>query len=104
MLNQFDNPVNPKVHRDTTAGRYCGTPVELWTPLWPASAPAATITGVGEALKEVNRIPWWWPWNRRHRPCCKADCRNHGIPGLGPDFVPPILNLDIIDEIIGRSG
>ena len=26
---------------------------------------------------------------------------NHGIPGLGPDFVPPVLNLDIIDEIIG---
>ena len=30
-----------------------------------------------------------------------GDVGSHAIPGLGADFVPPILNMDIVDEVIG---
>ena len=102
MLNQFQNPANVRVHRETTAReilRDTGGGVDAFV---AGVGTGGTITGVGKRLKEANRDtlvvavePAASPLLSSGRP------GNHGIPGLGPDFVPSILNLDIIDEIFG---
>jgi cysteine synthase A len=100
-LRQFDNPANPRVHRETTAQeilRDTGGRVDAFV---AGVGTGGTITGVGEVLKEhkpdtlvVAVEPAASPLLSRGRP------GDHGIPGLGPDFVPPLLNKTIIDEVI----
>ena len=102
MLNQFDNPVNPKVHRDTTAREILRDTGGIVDAFVAGVGTGGTITGVGEALKEVNPDTLVVAVEPAASPLLQSGLPgNHGIPGLGPDFVPPILNLDIIDEIIG---
>ena len=102
MLNQFENPANVRAHRETTAREIMLEVAGGVDAFVAGVGTGGTITGVGEALKEANPDtlvvavePAASPLLQRGTP------GNHGIPGLGPDFVPPILNLDIIDEVIG---
>ena len=102
MLNQFDNPVNPKVHRETTAREILQDTGGIVDAFVAGVGTGGTITGVGEALKEVNPDTLVVAVEPAASPLLQSGLPgNHGIPGLGPDFVPPILNLEIIDEIIG---
>ena len=102
MLNQFRNPANARTHRETTAReilRDTGGRVDAFV---AGVGTGGTITGVGEALKEANPNALVVAVEPAASPLLQSGTPgNHGIPGLGPDFVPPILNLDIIDEIIG---
>jgi cysteine synthase len=98
---QFENPANPEMHRRTTAE-------EIWSDLdgrldvfVAAVGTGGTITGVGEILKERNpdvRVvavePASSPVLSGGRP------GPHRIQGIGAGFVPPILNREVIDEII----
>ena len=101
MPNQFENPANPEVHRRTTA-------VEIWDDtegqvdvVVAGVGTGGTITGVGEALKErkpsvrvVAVEPAGSPVLSGGKP------GRHGIQGIGAGFVPKILNMKIVDEII----
>lgn len=102
MLNQFHNPVNARVHRETTAReilRDTGGNVDAFV---AGVGTGGTITGVGEALKEANRDTLMVAVEPASSPLLSSGRPgNHGIPGLGPDFIPPILNLEVIDEVIG---
>ena len=104
QLNQFDNPVNPQLHRETTG-------VEIWNDTGgnvdvfvSAVGTGGTITGVGELLK--SRKP-----NVRIiavEPAGAAVLSGkppgpHSIPGIGVGFVPAVLNRAIIDEIVTVS-
>ena len=100
-LRQFENPANPRAHRETTAQeilRDTGGRVDAFV---AGVGTGGTITGVGEVLKEFNPgilvvavEPASSPLLSRGR------IGDHGIPGLGPDFMPPLLNRNVVDEVI----
>jgi cysteine synthase A len=100
MPLQFSNPANPEIHRRTTA-------VEILSQIGHLDAFVAgvgtggTITGVGEVLKDalpgveiVAVEPAGSPVLSGGRP------GKHKIQGIGAGFVPEVLNIDIIDQII----
>ena len=101
ILDQFRNPANPEIHRRTTA-------VEIWEDTqgdvgWFVSAigTGGTITGVGEFLKQRKpgvRIIGVEPAGAAilsGRPV-----GNHQIPGIGVGFVPEVLNVSVLNEMI----
>lgn len=101
MLDQFTNPVNPEVHRRTTA-------IEVWEDTQGAVdvfvcavGTGGTITGVGEVLKQHKpgvRIVAVEPAGAAV--LSGGPAGNHQIPGIGVGFIPVVLNRSILDEVV----
>ncbi len=101
MLQQFRNPANVKIHQETTAE-------EIWEDtegqvdiLVAGVGTGGTITGVAEVIKPrkpsfkaIAVEPTNSPVLSGGRP------GPHKIQGIGAGFVPPILKVDLLDEII----
>ncbi|MFH2143360.1 MAG: cysteine synthase A [Bacteroidota bacterium] len=98
---QFDNPANPLMHKKTTA-------VEIWKDMNSnidificGTGTGGTITGVGEYLKSKNRNISIIAIEPENSPVLSGGKAGfHKIQGIGPGFIPSILNTRIIDEII----
>jgi len=98
---QFENPANPEIHRRTTAE-------EIWLDLdgrvdvfVAAVGTGGTITGVGEVLKERNPDALVVAVEPAKSPVLSGGLPGpHVIQGIGAGFVPAVLNLEVIDEII----
>lgn len=107
MPRQFQNPANPDVHRRTTAEeiwRDASGHIDIFV---AGVGTGGTITGVSEVLKTRNPDlhtvavePAASPVISQTRNGQPIRPGRHSIQGIGPGFVPPNLNLSIIDEVI----
>ena len=104
VLGQFTNPANPRVHRETTAREILDATGGKVDAFVAGVGTGGTITGVGEALKERDTNVLVVAVEPALSPLLSEGVAGeHGIPGIGADFVPPVLNLDIIDQVITVS-
>ena len=107
MPQQFKNPANPEIHRTTTAE-------EIWRDTDGAVdvfvsgvGTGGTITGVGEVLKarkpEVKVVavePAASPVISQRLAGEELKPGKHTIQGIGAGFIPDVLNVDVIDDVV----
>ncbi len=101
MLQQFSNPANPKIHRETTAE-------EIWADtdgevdiLIAGVGTGGTITGIAEVIKQRKPSFQAIAVEPSNSPILSGGQPGpHKIQGIGAGFIPNVLRQDLIDEIV----
>src|SRR3984885_3648809 len=98
---QFENPANPAIHRKTTAEevwRDTDGKVDIFV---SGVGTGGTITGVAQVIKERKPSAQFVAVEPAASPGLSGGQKGpHPIQGIGAGFVPPVLDLDLVDEVI----
>ncbi len=101
ILQQFENPANPEIHRRTTAEeiwRDCEGDLDM---VVGGIGTGGTLTGVGEVLKSRLGKIKVVAVEPEDSPVLSGGLAGpHKIQGIGPGFIPKILNVELIDEVM----
>ncbi|MDD5541421.1 MAG: cysteine synthase A, partial [Candidatus Marinimicrobia bacterium] len=102
MPQQFNNPANPEIHRKSTAHEIIEDLGDRVPDYFIAGVgTGGTLSGVGEILKKKYPAVRIVAVEPSASPVLSGGQPNpHKIQGIGAGFIPQILNLNIIDEII----
>jgi cysteine synthase A len=101
MPQQFKNPANPQIHRETTAKEILNDTDGQVDILVAGVGTGGTLTGCGEVLKASNENLKVFAVEPKDSPVLSGGNPGpHKIQGIGAGFVPDVLNKDIIDDII----
>ena len=101
LVRQFENEANPEIHRKTTA-------MEIWNDtdgevaaLVAGVGTGGTITGTGQKLKELNPNIKIFAVEPAASPLLTGGAAgSHPLQGIGANFIPPILDRDVYDEVL----
>jgi cysteine synthase A len=107
MPQQFKNPANPEIHRRTTAEEIWNDTAGKVDILISGIGTGGTITGVAEVIKKrkpsflaIAVEPVASPVITQKMKGEEIKPGRHKIQGIGAGFIPGVLNLDIVDEVI----
>ncbi len=101
MLQQFENPANPRAHREHTAREILEATGGRLDAFVAGVGTGGTITGVGQVLRqELEDVLIVAVEPRRSPALGGGEIHRHTIEGIGAGFVPRVLDREIIDEVI----
>ncbi len=101
LVRQFENEANPEIHRKTTAQEIWNDTDGKVAALVAGIGTGGTITGVGQILKEKNPNIKVFAVEPAASPILNGGKPSgHPIQGIGPNFVPEILDTKIYDEVL----
>lgn len=105
LVKQFENPAGPEIHRKTTGE-------EIWrdtdgqvAALVAGSGTGGTITGTGQTLKGYNPDIKVFAVQPAASPLLTGgEAAGHPLAGIGPNFIPPVLDQSIYDEVLSAPN
>ncbi len=104
MAQQFENPANPEIHRQTTAKEVLEATEGRIDAFVAGVGTGGTITGIGEVLRQTLPDLHITAVEPERSPVLQGGRAGvHAIQGIGASFIPGILNREIYDEIIAIS-
>ena len=101
LVRQFANEANPEIHRQTTAQEIWNDTDGKVAALVAGIGTGGTITGVGQTLKKLNPDVKVFAVEPAASPILNGGSPSgHPLQGIGPNFVPEILDTKVYDEVL----